>query len=103
MYYCIHVRVTLGEGRGDQPLPSYAWIGSLIADMLQEACPRDQISKAMVLASGEALLFFGRCSHREGLPYRNTNDVEFSLRGPVNGARRTAQVEVTTNTVQEGH
>ena len=35
MHYCIHVRVTLGEG-GDQPLPSDAWRGSLIADMLQD-------------------------------------------------------------------
>ena len=23
--YCIHIGVTLGEGGGDQPPPSYAW------------------------------------------------------------------------------
>ena len=70
--------------------------------MLQEACPWDQITKAVVLAPGEAILFFGRCSQREGLPYRSAKDVEFSLRGPVNWAGRTAQMEATANTVQEG-
>ena len=33
---CVHVRVTVGEGRGDHPPPSHAWTGSLIADIFQE-------------------------------------------------------------------
>ena len=33
IHYCIHVRVTLGEGRGDQPLPLHTWTGLLIADI----------------------------------------------------------------------
>ena len=41
MHYCVHVRVTLQEGKGDQPPPSHAWSGLLIADILQEACPGD--------------------------------------------------------------
>ena len=41
MHYCIHIRVTLGEGRGNQPPPSHMWNGLLIAYILQEACPRD--------------------------------------------------------------
>ena len=102
MHYWGHVRVTLGEGRGDQPPPSHAWGRSLIDDILQEACPRDQITKAVVLVLGEAILFFRRCLLKEGLLYHNTQDVELSLRGPVNWARRTAQVEVTINTMQEG-
>ena len=36
MCYCVQVRVTLGEGGGNQPLPPYAWPSSLIADMFQD-------------------------------------------------------------------
>ena len=68
MFYCVHIRVTLEEGGGNQPPPSHTWSGSLIADMLQEACPRDHITKAVILAPGEAILFFGGHLHREGLP-----------------------------------
>ena len=57
MHYCIHIRVTLGEGR-NQPPPSHAWSGSLIADMFQEGL-EEQITKAVVLGPGEAILFFG--------------------------------------------
>ena len=84
MCYCVHVRVTLGEGRGDQPPPSHASNGSLIADILQETCPRDCIAEAVVLALGEAILFFGRCLHNEGLPfsivmYRTLNTARWVL------------------------
>ena len=37
---------------GDQPSPVHTWSRSLITDMLQETCPRDQIIKAVVLAPG---------------------------------------------------
>ena len=97
-----HVRVTLEEGRSDQPPPSHVWSGSLITDMLQKACPRDFITEAVVLALGEAVLFFGRHLYKKGFLYRNAKDVELGLRGPVNSAGRTAQVEVTVNTIQEG-
>ena len=56
--YCVHVGVTLGEGGGDQPPPSHAWSGLLIADMFQEGL-KEQITKAVVLAPGEAVLIFG--------------------------------------------
>ena len=102
-HYCVHVRVTLGEGRGNQPPPSHTWSGLLITNILQEACPKDYITKAVVLAPGEAILFFGRHSCKEGLLFRNAKDVELGLRGPVNWAGRTAQVEATVNTIQEGH
>ena len=35
-HYYIHVRVTIGEGGGDQPQPSHAWSGLLIAEMFQD-------------------------------------------------------------------
>ena len=101
-HYCVHIRVILGEGRDDQPPPSHAWSWLLITDILQEACPGDWISKAVVLVPGEAILFFGRCSLREGLLCSSAEDVELGLRGPVNWAVRTVQVEAIINTIQEG-
>ena len=74
----------------------------LITDILQEACPRDHITKAVVPAKVEAILSYGRCSCNEGLLYRNAQDIELSLRDPVSWTGRAAQVEVTVNTVWEG-
>ena len=82
------------EGTGDQTSPSHAWSGSLIADMFQEGL-EEQNTEAVVLAPGEAILFFGRQSLKEELPLRNTRDVGFSLMGPINWASRTAHVEAT--------
>ena len=57
MHYCVHIRVTLGEGGGDQPPSSHTWSGLLIVDMLQEGLEQ-QITKAVVLVLGEAVLSF---------------------------------------------
>ena len=73
-HHCVNIRVTLG-GRGDQPQPFHTWSGSLIANMLQEACPRDQITEAVVLAPGETVLW----SCKEGLLYNKAEDVKLSL------------------------
>ena len=100
MHYFVKVRVTLWEGEGDQPPPSYAWSGLLIADMFQDGL-EEWITKAVVLAPGKATLFFGRWSHKEGLSYTSARDIEISWTGPVNWAWRTAQVEMTVNTVQK--
>ena len=77
MCYCVQGKVTLGDGRGDQPPPSHVWSGSWIADILQEACPKDCITEAVVLSTSEAILFFGRHSQNEGLPYQRAKDIEF--------------------------
>ena len=71
MCYCVHARVTLGEGAGDQPPPSNTWCDLLILDMFQEGI-EEQITKAVVLTPGEAFLFFGGQSLEEGLPLGNT-------------------------------
>ena len=39
----------------------------------------------------------------KGLLYHNAQDIELGLRGPVNWAGRTVQVEATINTAQKGH
>ena len=70
-------------GGGDQSLPSHAWSGLLIVDMFQD-CFKEWITKAVTLAPGEAILFFWRWSHKEGLPYTSARDIGFSLTGPVN-------------------
>ena len=101
--YCIQVRVMLGDGEGDQPPPPHVWEGGLITNMLQEACPEDHITKAVVLSPGEAILFFGRCSKNEWLSCHRAIDVEFGLGGPFNWARRSVQIEALRKTVQEGH
>ena len=100
--YCVHVRVTLGEGRGDQPHPLHAWTGLLIADIFQEGL-EERITEAIVLAHCEAMLFFERSSLKQGLPYGIARDVAFNMAGPVIWARREAKVKMTVNTVQEGH
>ena len=48
----------MGEGGGNQPPPPHVWSGLLIADMFQEGL-EEQITEAVVLASGKAILFFG--------------------------------------------
>ena len=58
MHYCVQVRVTLGEGGCNQPPPSHAWTGLLIANMFQDGLG-EQITEAVVLAPGETILFFG--------------------------------------------
>ena len=57
----------------------------------------------MVLSPGDAILFFGRQSKNEGLPYHRVRDVEFGLEGPFNWAGRSVQNEALRNTMEEGH
>ena len=56
----------------------------------------------MVLALGEAILFFRRCSHNDGLLYCDAQDIKHGLTGSVTWVERTAQVEMIVNTIQEG-
>ena len=83
----------LVDGGGDHPPPPHAWRD--LARGLQ--------TEAMVLSPGEAILFFGRHSKNEGLPYHQTRDVEFGLGGPCNWAGRSVQINASRKTMQEGH
>ena len=56
----------------------HVWNGSLIADMFQEGL-EEQITKAVVLATWVAILFFMQWSCKGGLPFGNARDVGFSL------------------------
>ena len=101
-WYCIWVRVMLGGGGGDQSPPSHVWGGCLITDILQEAWPEDQITKAVILSPGEAILFFSRCSRNKGLPYCRGRSIELGLGGPFSWPGRPAQIEASMKTMQEG-
>ena len=79
------------------------WGGCLITDMLQEAWSEDQITKVVVLSPGEPILFYGRHSKNEGLPYQRARNVEFSLGGPLNWAWSLVQIEALRKPIQEGH
>ena len=57
----------------------------------------------MVLTPGEAMLFFGRQSLKEGIPHGKARDAAFSLAGPVIWAGRGAQVKVRVHMVEESH
>ena len=91
-----------GDGGGDQPPLPHVWEGGLITDILQEAWPDDHKTEAMVFSPGKAILFFGRHSKNEGLPYCKARDVEFGLGDPFNWAGRSMQIEASRSTVQEG-
>ena len=87
MCYCINVRVTLGEGRGNQPPPSHAQTSSLIASMFQDGLEK-WFTEAVILVPRKAILFFGQWLLKEGLPLGDARDVGFHLAGPVNWAGR---------------
>ena len=101
MCYYIHIRWLFRMGGVINPL-SHAWSGLLIADILQEACPKDQITKALVLSPREAILFFGRSSCNERFLYWKAKVTELGLGGSFKWARKPAQIEVTINTMQGG-
>ena len=91
--YCIQVRVMLGDGGSDQPPLAHAWRGCLITNILQEAWLEDGITEAVVLSPGQAILFFGRCSRNEGLPYHRARSIELGLGDPFNWAGRPTQIK----------
>ena len=69
----------LGDRGGDQAPPPHPWEGGLVIDILQEAWPEYCIT------------------------YHRARDVRFALGGPFNWARRSAQIEASRKTMQEGH
>ena len=74
----------------------------MITDILQQAWPEDEITKAIFLSPGDAILFFGRCSKNEGLPHCRARNIDFGLGVPFNWARRSVQIEALRKSKQEG-
>ena len=65
-HYCIHIRATLEEGKSDQPPPSHAWTELLIANILQEACPKRSNHQSCGLSNNgwQSYSLEGPCSGR---------------------------------------
>ena len=59
--------------------------------------------EAEVPSPGGTILFFGRYSRNEGLPYHRARNIEFGLGGPFNWAGRPTQIEALRKIMQEGH
>ena len=91
------------RGGGRWPTPTFPYMEWFVDCWHVQGWPWRMYYQAVVLASGEAILFFGWQSLKEKLPFGNTRDAEFSLTDPVNWARRAVQVELTVNTVHGGH
>ena len=66
------------ERIGAIPLPSHSWMASLVEDMLHNA--RTGLTKAVVTGPGRAVLFYRRCSMREGLTADEVRDATFLLK-----------------------
>ena len=66
MFYCSHVRVTLGEG-GNCPPPSHAWSGLLIADVFHDD-HQEWITEAVVLAQGRPSCSLEEDGAKKGSP-----------------------------------
>ena len=70
MCYCVCIKVTLGEGGGDQPPPFHAWSGSLIADMFQESL-EEWITEAVILAQGRQSYSLDDYHSKKGPPWEH--------------------------------
>ena len=98
--YCTWVRVTLGEGGGDQPPPPC--MDQFLNCQHVSGQPWRMNYRGCGIGPWEGNLFFGRQFFKEGFPLGYVMDVGFWLGGPVNMAGREAQVETTMSIVQEG-
>ena len=69
----------LTEELGAIPPPSHSWMAPLVEDMLCKA--RTRSTKAVVTGPGGAVIFYERCSMREGLMADEARDAAFLLTG----------------------
>ena len=75
--HCVEIHVTLTEKLGAVPPLSHSWMAPLVDDMLHDI--RTSLTEAVVIGPGRAVLFYGRCSMREGLTTDEARDATFLL------------------------
>ena len=68
MHYCVHIRVTLGEGGGDQPPPSHTWSGLLIMDVFKNGL-EEQITEVFSLPQGRQSYSLDDGHSKKGSPW----------------------------------
>ena len=100
MKHYLEIHVTLTEELGTVPPPSHSWTAPLMEDMLHDA--RTRLTKAVVIGSGRAVLFYGRHSMGEGLTADEARDATFLLTGAVTWVGKLAYLTADPMTIQEG-
>ena len=98
--HCLEIHVTLTEELGAVPPPSHSWMAPLMEDMLHDA--RTQLTEAVVIGPGRAVLFYGRCLMGEGLTVDEARDATFLLTGAGMGVGKSAFLATDPMTIQEG-
>ena len=98
--HCLEIQVTLTDELGDVPPPSHSWMPLLIEDMLQKA--RAGLTEAVVIGPGREILFYRRCSIREGLRVDEARDATFLLTGAGTWVGKSAYLTADLMTIQEG-
>ena len=71
--------MTLTDELGDTSPPLHAWTAQVVEDMLQEV--RDELTEAVVIGPGRAILLYGIHSMGEGLKVDEARDAAFLLTG----------------------
>ena len=92
--------MTLTEELGAVFPPSHFWTAPLVEYMLCDV--RTGLTKAVVIGSGRAILFYGRCSLGEGLTTDEARDAAFLLTGVGTWVGKPAYLAADPITFQEG-
>ena len=79
MNYCLSIKAILTDKLGDVLPPLHAWMVPVVEDMLRDI--RARLTEAVVIGSGEAILFYGRRSMGEGLTVDEARDATFLITG----------------------
>ena len=97
---CLSIQATLTDELGDVPPPMHAWTTPVIEDMLRET--RAGLTEAVVIGSGRAIHFNGRCSMGEGLKVDEARDTAFLLTRAGTWVGKLAYLTANPMTLQEG-
>ena len=88
------------EELGAVPPLSHSWMAPLMEDMLCDA--RTGLTKAVVIAPGRAVLFYGRLSMGEGLTVDKARDAIFLFTQAGMWVGKLAYLATDTMTIREG-
>ena len=100
MNYCLSIKAILTDELGDV-LPSlHAWTALVVEDMLRDI--RARLTEAVVIGSGKAILFYGRCSMGEVLMADEARDVTFLITGDGTWVGKPAYLTADPTMLPEG-
>ena len=99
-WYCLGIQVIPTEDGGATPTCPHAWQVPVVEDMLWDG--KTCLTKAVVMSSGWAILFYGRQSLREGLSLGEAKDAMFMLSGAISWVGQQAQLNANPLSLWEG-